>query len=130
MTERNLNDFIDLQYETDKQNGETFAEGKVDLNRQQFEDEKFIKVLAYYGGAPAGTMNVIVSDKFVEIDDLAVQEVFRRKGIGSQLQQFVMDRFPDHTVILVADGEDTPKEMYQRQRYKCAGFKYEVQRID
>ncbi|GGJ93683.1 hypothetical protein GCM10007063_15280 [Lentibacillus kapialis] len=128
--EPNLNDFINLQYETDKQNGETFANEKVHLNQKQFNDKNNIKVLAYYKGNPAGTMNVIVSDSIVEIDDLNVRETMQRRGIGGQLQRFVMDKFQDRIIILVADGEDTAREMYQRQHYQYLGFKYEVLRID
>lgn len=130
VTEDSLDDFIDLQYESDRENGGAFANEKVKLNKKQFAEAKYMKVLAHYKGEPAGTMNVILSKEFVEIDDLAVRETLRRKGIGGQLQQFVMDRFPNQTIILVADGEDTPREMYQRQNYKYFGFKYEVQRID
>jgi hypothetical protein len=32
-------------------------------------------------------------------------------------------------VILVADGEDTPRLMYQKQNYHCLGFRYEVQKV-
>ncbi|WP_010529634.1 GNAT family N-acetyltransferase [Lentibacillus jeotgali] len=130
VTEHNYNDFISLQYETDRQNGESFANEKVKLSQKQFADKNNMKVIAYYQGEPAGTMNVILSDEFVEIDDLAVQEELQRKGIGGSLQRFVMDRFYDRTVILVADGQDTAREMYQRQNYQYLGFKYEVQRID
>ncbi|MFD1360787.1 hypothetical protein [Lentibacillus salinarum] len=73
VTEDSLDDFINLQYETDKANGETFANEKVKLNKKQFaEDKNNMKVIGYYKGEPAGTMNVIVSEEVVEIDDLAV----------------------------------------------------------
>ncbi|HLS08120.1 GNAT family N-acetyltransferase [Lentibacillus sp.] len=130
VTEDNLDAFITLQYEADKENGETFANEKVKLNQKQFAEDQNMKVIAYYKEEPAGTMNVIMTDEFVEIDDLAVHESLRRKGIGGRLQQFVMNRFPDQMIILVADGEDTPREMYQRQNYQYLGFKYEVQRVD
>ncbi|TFJ91302.1 GNAT family N-acetyltransferase [Lentibacillus salicampi] len=130
VTDSHLNDFINLQYETDKENGETFANEKVKLNKKQFVDDQYMKVIAYYKGEPAGTMNVILSGEIVEIDDLAVRKSHQRKGIGGHLQQFVMDKYPGQTIILVADGEDTPREMYQRQNYQYFGFKYEVQRID
>ncbi|ALX49027.1 GNAT family N-acetyltransferase [Lentibacillus amyloliquefaciens] len=130
VVQSNLADFISLQYENDKQNGETFANEKVKLNKKQFNDDGNMKVLAYYQGEPAGTMNVILSDDFVEIDDLAVKESIQRKGIGGQLQQFIMDMFHSRTIILVADGEDTAREMYQRQNYQYLGFKYEALRID
>ncbi|SFE28619.1 Acetyltransferase (GNAT) domain-containing protein [Lentibacillus persicus] len=130
VTGDNLDDYIRLQYENDKQNGEIFANEKINLNKKQFDDDDNMKVIAYCQRQPAGTMNVILSDDFVEIDDLAVSESLQRKGIGGRLQQFVMSKFYDRMIILVADGEDTPREMYQRQNYQYLGFKYEALRID
>lgn len=40
-----------------------------------------------------------------------------------------MDSFPKRVVVLVADGEDTPKEMYKKQNYQYYGLKYEAQKI-
>lgn len=40
-----------------------------------------------------------------------------------------MNQFFDKTVILVADGEDTPREMYRKQHYQYLGFKYVVMKI-
>ncbi|SET72753.1 Acetyltransferase (GNAT) domain-containing protein [Salinibacillus kushneri] len=127
--DNHFEDFVELQYSQDIKNGKAFAEEKVKLNERQRRDDKYIKVIAYYEGKPAGTMNVILSDQAVEIDDLEVRDEWQRKGIGSRLQRFVMDKFPDSTIILVADGEDTPKEMYQKQNYQYQGFKYEALKI-
>ncbi len=33
------------------------------------------------------------------------------------------------TIILVADGEDTPREMYVGQNYQYYGFKYQFQNV-
>lgn len=40
-----------------------------------------------------------------------------------------MESFPEKTVILVADGEDTPREMYKKQNYQYHGFRYETQKV-
>ncbi|MRG87462.1 GNAT family N-acetyltransferase [Salinibacillus xinjiangensis] len=130
VTDANLSEFLKLQYELDSEHGEKFAKEKVKLNKQQFEDESVMQVLAYYKGAPAGTMNVIVSEDFVEIDNLSVVDSLQRKGIGSRLQRFVMDQFPNETIILVAEGDDTPREMYQKQNYQYSGFQYEAIKIE
>ena len=42
------------------------------------------------------------------------------------MQRKIMDLFPNKTIILLADGEDTPREMYQRQNYQQQGFQYEA----
>ncbi|GIO24032.1 GNAT family N-acetyltransferase [Oceanobacillus sp. J11TS1] len=121
--------YLELQYKNDLEFGSEFAKQKANLIKRQFEDRNIRQVLAFYKGTPAGYVELIISDGTVEIDNLTVEPSFRYKGIGSQLQKFAMDAFPNRTVILVADGEDTPREMYQKQNYKYCGFKYEAQKI-
>ncbi|WP_052044358.1 GNAT family N-acetyltransferase [Alkalihalobacillus alcalophilus] len=62
----------------------------------------------------------------IEIDNLHVDDNYQKRGIGRQLQKAVMNEFPDKTVILIADGDDTPREMYQKQGYQYLSFMYEV----
>ncbi|GAB4075053.1 GNAT family N-acetyltransferase [Barrientosiimonas marina] len=129
VTNKNLAVNLDLQYRNDLEFGREFADQKANLIKRQFEGQDIQQVLAFYKESPAGYVDVIISDETVEIDNLTVDESFRNKGIGSRLQKFVMDSFPERIVILVADGEDTPKEMYKKQNYKYQGFKYEAQKI-
>ncbi len=86
-------------------------------------------MLALYKGNPAGSVDIIIEKDTAEIDGLVVDEDFQKKGIGSRLQKFVMENFHDKTIILVADGEDTPREMYRRQNYQYHGFKYHAQKV-
>jgi|SRR5690625_469216 len=129
VTNENLDIFINLKYKNDLEFGNEFARQKTNLIRRQFEEPNIRHVLAYYKGIPAGYVDIILSDKTVEIDELTVDELYRNKGIGSQLQKYVMDSFSTKTVILVADGEDTPKDMYRKQNYQYLGFKYEILKI-
>ncbi|RKQ29070.1 GNAT family N-acetyltransferase [Oceanobacillus halophilus] len=130
VNEQNFNAYIKLQYEIDRQFGEDFAKQKIDLNTKHYFDSGIMQIIAYYQGEPVGSMDVIISDETAEIDGLEVKKAVQRKGIGSRLQQYVMDKFSDKTIILVADGEDTPKEMYKRQGYQYLGYQYEVQKIE
>lgn len=130
VTEENLEVLLNLRYKNDLEFGIEFAEQKLDLIKRQFENQDIQQVIAFYMGFPAGYVDVIISDETVEIDDLTVDESSRNKGIGSRLQKFVMESFPKKVVILVADGEDTPREMYKKQNYKYYGFKYEVQKTN
>nr|WP_262481838.1 GNAT family N-acetyltransferase [Bacillus sp. CH30_1T] len=99
------------------------------MHKRNFQNPRLMQLLAFYMGTPAGSVDVIVEDETAEIDGLVVHESFQKKGIASRLQQFVMRQFADKTVILVADGEDTPRLMYQKQNYRCLGFRYEVQKV-
>ncbi|MFS0614992.1 GNAT family N-acetyltransferase [Lederbergia ruris] len=129
VTDKNLEVLINLKYKNDLAFGKEFARQKTDLIRRQFDDKDIQQVMAFYKGSPAGYVDIIISNETVEIDELTVNEMFQNKGIGSRLQRFVMDSFPNKTVILVADGEDTPKEMYKKQNYQYLGFKYELQKV-
>ncbi|MFI8685294.1 GNAT family N-acetyltransferase [Rossellomorea sp. NPDC077527] len=129
VSKKELNDYLAFQSEQDLDYGPDFADQKVDMHKRNFDNPCIMQVLAFYKGAPAGSVDVIIEEDSAEIDGLMVHETFQKKGIGSRLQRFVMDRFPDRNVILVADGEDTPRLMYQKQGYTCLGFRYEVQKV-
>jgi hypothetical protein len=130
VTEHNLKAFLALQYQQDIMFGSNFANQKVELNKRIFEDPNIMQLLALYKGTPAAAVDVIISEDTAEIDNLGVDEAFQKKGIGSRIQKFVMDTFHDKTVILVADGQDTPKEMYKRQNYQYLGYQYYTQKVE
>jgi GNAT superfamily N-acetyltransferase len=130
VTEKNLKPFLAFQFQQDIVFGSNFANQKVELNKQIFKDPNFMQLLALYKGTPAGAVDVIIAQDTTEIDNLGVDEAFQRKGIGSRIQKFVMDTFHDKTVILVADGQDTPKEMYKRQNYQYLGYQYYTQKVE
>jgi GNAT superfamily N-acetyltransferase len=129
VTEENLKTFLELQYKKDLEFGEEFAKQMVDLHKRNFSNEHIMQLMAIYKGIPVGSTDVIISRDTAEIDGLDVDENYQKKGIGSRLQRFVMDTFSDKTIILVADGEDTPREMYSKQNYQNLGFKYQTQTI-
>uniref|UniRef100_UPI00406C0434 GNAT family N-acetyltransferase n=1 Tax=Neobacillus sp. FSL H8-0543 TaxID=2954672 RepID=UPI00406C0434 len=129
VTEVNLKPFLLLQYQHDLEYGVEFASQRQELHKRNFQDQNIQQLFALYKGDPAGSVDIIISEDTAEIDGLVVDEDYQRKGIGSRLQKFVMENFQDRTIILVADGEDTPREMYRRQNYKFHGYKYHVQKV-
>ncbi|WP_226666265.1 GNAT family N-acetyltransferase [Metabacillus litoralis] len=129
VTDENLETYLTLQYQHNLEYGFEFATQKAQLIKGQFLEQNILQILAYYKGDPAGYVDIIISNETAEIDNLTVDEKFRNRGIGRKLQQYVMQSFPKKTVILLADGEDTPREMYKKQNYQYQGFKYEVQKI-
>lgn len=125
----NVEDFFSLQYQQDIQFGIHFAEQKIALYKRFLEDPKIVQLLAYYKGIPVGSVHVILSNSTVEIDDFSVKPDYQRKGIGSRLQKYIIDHYSDKTVILVAEGSDTPRDMYQRQNYQLIDFQYEATKV-
>ncbi|WP_086428161.1 GNAT family N-acetyltransferase [Staphylococcus cornubiensis] len=80
--------------------------------------------IAYEKGEPVGIMNLIETERTVELDGFAVAEKARGRGIGSSMQAFVGEVANQRPVILVADAEDTAKEMYIKQGYTFVSFQY------
>lgn len=129
VSNENFESFICLKYEIDSEFGENFAKQKGNIHKRNYESKNFAQFIAFYDGTPAGAVDVIISKETAEIDGLVILDHYQRKGIGSQLQKAIMEEFHDKTVILVAEGEDTPREMYKRQNYQYLGFKYEVLKV-
>lgn len=128
VTTETLETLVALKYVQDLEFGEDFAEQKRALTRRKFADPQLIQVLAVYQGVAVGYVDLIVSKDTVEIDELSVEEAYQKKGIGSHLQQFAMKLYPDKTIILLADGEDTPRNMYRKQNYQYLGFRQGILR--
>ncbi|HLO11404.1 MAG TPA: GNAT family N-acetyltransferase [Pseudoneobacillus sp.] len=124
-----LDVFLKFQYELDSANGNDFADQKQGQHLRNFKDEKIVQIIAFYNGKIAGSLDVIISDDTAEIDGFMVHEDFQKKGIGSRMQKYVMNRFSDKTVILVADGEDTAREMYQKQNYQFLDLQYNALKV-
>nr|WP_241522235.1 GNAT family N-acetyltransferase [Staphylococcus intermedius] len=80
--------------------------------------------IAYENAQPIGIMNVIETERTVELDGFAVAEAARGRGVGSVMQAFVGELAKERPVILVADAEDTAKEMYLKQGYTFISFQY------
>lgn len=129
VTERNLETYLQFQYQLDLKYGSDFAIQSRELHKRNFDSQNIEQLLATYKGTTAGSVNIIIGNHTAEIDGLVVDESVQKKGIGSRLQKFVMEKFYNKTIILVADGEDTPREMYKRQNYKYHGFKYLSQKV-
>lgn len=129
VTEDRLDDFLALQYVEDLRFGLTYANEKVTFLERLFLRADFAAVIIYEGDEAVGSLELIIKSNTVEIDNLFIKESHRNKGYATKLQAFVMKNFPDKLIILVADGEDTPKYMYQKQGYQLVGFQYEILKI-
>ncbi|MCE5778558.1 GNAT family N-acetyltransferase [Staphylococcus pseudintermedius] len=80
--------------------------------------------IAYENAQPVGIMNVIETERTVELDGFAVTEAARGRGVGSRMQAFMGGIARERPVILVADAEDTAREMYMKQGYTFVSFQY------
>lgn len=122
VTEENLDTFKEISYEQDAEISLSFATDKERTYNEQFKNSNVHFVLATIGEEAVGGVTLIETNETVEIDSLFVREKWQKQGVGTSIQQFVMDYAKEKHVLLVADASDTPKEMYVKQGYIYQGF--------
>lgn len=127
VTKDKLEDHLTIHRTFAMQFGEDYADESEKMIRQALLDgEKTKRVVAYYQNQPVGSIDIIETDQTVEIDSFGVIESMRKKGIGRAVQAFIADYAGTKPIILVADGEDTAKDMYIKQGYTFIGFRYQI----
>lgn len=126
VTPSHLDNLLALRFNLNKEHGEDYAHRKNHLIKEQFDSSNIQFLIAYYKKKPAGCVNIIHTDTTLEIDDLYVHEDFRNKQIASFLQEKAIEIAQDKEVILQADGNDTPREMYLKQGYELQSSRFEI----
>lgn len=65
---------------------------------------------------------------FLGVDNLLTAASWRKQGIASELLAYVvkMAAQQEKEVILLADAEDTPREMYLKQGFEVMGSQIHV----
>lgn len=123
-----LTDFLEICREGDLEYGVEFADLKEKTHRRDLLDEKILQFTGYLHGFPAGKVEAIESDSLIELDDFYVLDAMRKQGVGTALQQAVWHyaKKVGKQVILIADGHDSPREMYQRQGYTLVSERFEL----
>ncbi|OHR50447.1 GNAT family N-acetyltransferase [Staphylococcus sp. HMSC056D08] len=107
--------------------GKDYADEVVKTLRQQFDGATNVKrVIAYKDNQPVGTLDMIESEETIEIDSFGVIKEMRGQGIGRAMQGVVANYAKHKPLILIADGEDTAKEMYIKQGYTFISYCYSV----
>lgn len=131
VSEHELADFKQLNYPQDLTYGSLFADMKQDLYTSVIEADFICPLIAYINGTPVGSLIALIGQTTIEIDDLYVSEEFRNKGVATALQTAVMTiaKEKKKQVILVADADDTPREMYLKQGYAFTGYQLAAQKI-
>lgn len=71
--------------------------------------------LCYYDNIPAGHCELMIKDGIAKIEDFMVLDKYQRRGIGRTIMNYLLNKALDagvELIYLVADEDDTPKEMY------------------
>ncbi|PHK50348.1 GNAT family N-acetyltransferase [Staphylococcus edaphicus] len=121
-----LEDYIAIYRKFAEPYGVAYANESIQLIRNQFDTENRLRIIAYKDNTPVGILDLIVGETTVEIDGFGVLTQFQRQGIGAVMQSFVAEIANDKTIILIADGEDSAKNMYIKQGYIFISYCYQV----
>lgn len=122
-------DFLAISFSFDTRYGEEYAQKKQNVYKSRMTQRGISFLVAYLDNEPCGVVTLIETEKAVEIDSLEVLPTHRNMKVAQTLQRYAMDNFDGKKVILVADGDDTPREMYQKQGYKLIESLHEIQRV-
>lgn len=127
--EGDLQAFLQLQYNEDLHYGEQYAKEKQSFLLRERTKEGHHQVIAYKNRQAIGSAELIETKETVELDNFFVIATKRGLGVGVAIQQFLMDYAINKRVILVADGEDSVRDMYKKQGYQYYGFQYEALKV-
>lgn len=113
--------YQDYRYQQRLVFGQDYAEEARQADQTILEEDCRI-FLALHEGRIIGDVTGWYFGDYAEIDDFRVDEVFRGRGIGSQLQRAAIGDCQQ--VILLAEEEN--QQMYQHQGYQVASYHYNV----
>lgn len=121
----NLKDFLAINYEVDLTYSHTIAEQKQAVYQYQFGLDNVQFVLAAVDGEYVGSVILVSSENFLEIDNLLTKLSYRKQGVASAIIDYTLKQSTknEQRVILIADAEDTPKLMYEKMGFQLAGFR-------
>lgn len=126
VTDQTLEDYITIYRQFSEPFGLKYTEESIRVIRNQFRSESKSRIIAYDNHTPVGILDLIITEKIVEIDGFGVLEDYQRRGIGKTMQSFVADVSDDKVIILIADGEDSAKHMYIKQGYTFISYCYQI----
>ncbi|MBF7020435.1 GNAT family N-acetyltransferase [Staphylococcus sp. 18_1_E_LY] len=126
VTQLNIEDYLSIHQVFAEPFGDDYVQQSTEIIRNQFLDDNKDRVIAYKGAIPVGILDLIKSENTIEIDGFGVLPEYQRQGIGQAMQSFVAAVANNRTIILVADGEDTAKDMYLNQGYVYISYSYNI----
>lgn len=87
-------------------------------------NDRLFNFIAYIDNVPVGKCEVYMSNELLRIESFMVLDCFRNKGIGSSIlnaiKEFAFQK-GINLIYLMAEEDDTPKEMYSRMGFEIIG---------
>ena len=130
VTTSTLNHFLEINYNEDLKIDAYYAASKEKVYRYQFQLPQVTFLLATINKQAVGSLILISTKDYLEIDQVLTVDSFRKQKIASSMVAFVMEeaRKNKQEVILVADAEDSPKEMYYKMGFETISSQIHAQK--
>lgn len=126
----NFKDFLTINLKEDLKHGKAFHQLKERIYPYQYQLRNTRFLLAYLDEEPVGSLIIIHSDDFLEVDNVLTDSDYRGQCVATSLLYEVVHHIAEKNqkVILVADAEDTPKDMYEKMGFKYMAYQISAQK--
>lgn len=116
--------FSDLQHDGEKL-GKDFCTRRCYRRGKVYISDKGVNsYVCYHNGHIIGNCNLFLHKGVAKIEDFAVIPAYQHRGYGTTILKELIDiaiREDIHTIYLVTDEDDTPKEMYKKIGFNKIG---------
>jgi len=108
-----------------------FASRRIERKLQVYSDKRNeLNIFVCYDDIePVGNCELLIGDKIAKIEDFDIMEIHQKKGFGTYVLKSLLERCYEkgiEAVYLVTDHDDTAKEMYKKNGFKCIGNRTEM----
>lgn len=113
--------YIDVA-ERDTEKMRDFADRRTRRVAPVFSEEPSLELyLCYVNGKASGQFHLFRHEDTIKLENFVVIPAVRRTGVGTAMMKFMLTKAKDASLIyLVADENDTPKNMYMNMGFRKA----------
>ncbi len=114
VTDDTFEAFLSLNAAEDRKQSQGFAAHKASVYCYQYQCPHVTFLLAFVQQQAAGALTLIASPDYLEVDNVLTSAPWRKRGIATEMLAAIVKQAArlGKEVILLADAEDTPREMY------------------
>ncbi len=126
-----LNDGIAVDITANTIHMGDFAKERIQRKAEIYRNNELKTKLyvGYYNNLPIGNCELFIHKNISKLEDFDIIEAYQRKGFGTHFLNYLLhetEKYNIQQLYLVTDNADTAKEMYKKNHFDIAGYKYEV----
>lgn len=130
MSKNTEDDFLGVMYLENRVFGDEYSKKNAIRYYEVVIDNDNPKIkyyYAYHGSIVVGFISVMVVDNILKVEDFCVLKLYQHQGYGESIFKHILEEYNYCDFIsLVAEGDDTPCEMYYKWGFKKFGESYLV----